>query len=64
MNLTTATQQRLGALARPPAALTCQIRSSDGVACGALLDGRMHHADVCPRGYIRVHKAMVAAVVK
>ena len=23
----------------------------------------MHHADVCPHGYIRVHKAMVAAVV-
>ena len=56
-------QQRLGAVARPPAALTCQTRGSDGAACGALLDGRVHHADVCPHGYIRVHKALVAAVV-
>ena len=58
-----ATQQRLGSLARPPSALACQIRGSDGTACGALLDGGMRHADVCPYGYIRVHKAMVAAVV-
>ena len=58
-----AAQQRLGALARPPSALACQIRCSDGSVCGALLGGRMRHANVCPRGYIRVHKAMAASVV-
>ena len=58
-----ATQQRLGAARREPCSITCQIKSSDGAACGALLDDRMHHADVCPHGYIRVHKALVAAVV-
>ena len=48
--LVTATQQRLGALARPPCSTTCQIKDSEGNQCGAPLDSRMQHAGVCPHG--------------